>query len=100
MLVAIYCRSEVNESSKGSRTEAVITESESGSERGLTERFGPRRFDKFRVSSFLTVQKSKKRRCHPNAATQQFVTFNLLICASGYKFCFVVLVPEHEFSSV
>lgn len=34
-LVAIYSRSEVNESSKGSRTEAVITESESGSERGL-----------------------------------------------------------------
>lgn len=56
-------------------------------------------FDKFRVSSFLTVQKSKKRRWHPNAATQLFVTFNLLICASGYKFCFVVLVPEHEFSS-
>lgn len=35
VLVAIYCRSEVNEASKGSRTEAVITESESGSERGL-----------------------------------------------------------------
>lgn len=35
VLVAIYCRSEVNEASKGSRTEAVITELESGSERGL-----------------------------------------------------------------
>lgn len=94
MLVVIYCRSEVNEASKGSRTEAVITESESGSERGLDLECLINS-----VSSFLTVQKSKKRRWHPNAATQLFVTFNLLICASGYKFCFVVLVPEHEFSS-